>query len=88
MGLIGVLYSILAAIFFPRFLLEPEISSLPPAAALPVKILWKSITWPWGALSCALLIAQVVRLDAEKKKWAAFSLGLVLAYMAAQAIHS
>jgi hypothetical protein len=88
MGLVGVLYSTLIALFFP-YLLEPDWSGFPSAIQLAVKILWKASTWPWALLTCAFLIFQISRLRYKNKAWVdALTLGAVLGYMVAQALHS
>ena len=89
MGLLGVLWCILLALFFPNFLLQPDVRSLPPAVQLFAEIIWKAGTWPWGLITCVLLIIQIVRANYEKKAWApAFVFGIVLGYMVVQAFRS
>ena len=89
MGLVGVLYSILVALFFPHFLLEPDLPELPSAIQLAAKILWKASTWPWALLTCAFLILQMLRLHYKGKAWtSALTLGVVLGYMVTQALRS
>jgi hypothetical protein len=89
MGLVGVLYATLIALFFPYFLLEPDLPGIPPALQLVEKTLWRASTWPWALLTCAFLIFQILRLRYEKKAWAsALTLGAVLGYMVTQLLHS
>jgi hypothetical protein len=89
MGLVGVLYSILIALFFPYFLLEPDLPGLPSAIRLIEKILWKASTWPWALLTCSFLIFQILCLHYKNKAWiSALALGAVLGYMVTQALHS
>ncbi|MGB8523536.1 MAG: hypothetical protein WCD43_11265 [Candidatus Acidiferrales bacterium] len=89
MGLVGVLYSILIALFFPYFLLEPDLPGLPSPIRLMEKTLWKASTWPWALLTCWFLIFQILRRHYKNKAWiSALTLGAVLGYMVAQALHS
>jgi hypothetical protein len=89
MGLVGVLYSVLIALFFPYFLLEPALPGLPSTLQLVAKTLWKASTWPWALLTCAFLIFQILRLHYNNKAWiGALTLGAVLGYMVTQALHS
>ena len=89
MGLVGVLYSTLIALFFPYFLLEPDLPGIPSAMQLVEKTLWKASTWPWALLTCAFLIFQILRLHYKNKAWvSALTLGAVLGYMVTQALHS
>jgi hypothetical protein len=89
MGLVGVLYSILIALFFPYFLLEPDLPGVPAAIQSVPKTLWKASTWPWALLTCAFLIFQILRQRYKNKAWiSALTLGAVLGYMVTQALHS
>jgi hypothetical protein len=89
MGLVGVLYSVLIALFFPYFLLEPDLPGLPSAIRLMERTLWEASTWPWALLTCSFLIFQILRLRYKSKAWiSALTLGVVLGYMVTQALHS
>jgi hypothetical protein len=88
MALVGVLYSILLALFFP-ILLNPDLHSLPPAVEFPTMLLWRASTWPWALITCMILIVQVVRMNYKKKAWSsALVFGVVLGYMIAHALRS
>lgn len=89
MGLVGVLYSTLIALFFPYFLLEPDLPGIPSAMQLVAKTLWKASTWPWALLTCAFFIFQILRLHFKNKAWvSALTLGAILGYMVTQALRS
>ena len=89
MGLVGVLYATLIALFFPYFLREPDLSGLPSAFQLVEKTLWRASTWPWALLTCAFLIFQILRPHYKNKAWiSALTLGAVLGYMVTQLLHS
>ena len=86
-GLIGVLWSIVFALFSPKFPPAPNVQPFPWPIALAETIFSKAINWPWGLVTCGLLIAEIVRLRYEKKAWmVSFVLGSLLGSILVQAV--
>jgi hypothetical protein len=87
MGLLGVLGSLVFALVSHNSGLAPDLQQFPRAIALVETFILKATNWPWGLITCAVLIAEVVRLRYEKKAWmVSFILGYLLGSILVQAV--
>jgi hypothetical protein len=87
MGLLGVLGSLVFALVSHNSGLAPDLQQFPRAIALAETFILKATNWPWGLITCAVLIADVVRLRYEKKAWmVSFILGFLLGSILVQAV--
>jgi hypothetical protein len=87
MGLLGVLGSLAFALVSHNSRSAPDLQQFPRAIALAETIFWKATSWPWGLITCAALVAEVVRLRYEKKAWmVSFVVGFFLGSILVQAV--
>jgi hypothetical protein len=86
-GLLGVLGSLVLALVSHRSYASPDFAGFPWAIALASAVFWKVTSWPWGLITCAALIAEVVRLRYEEKAWmVSFVAGSLLGSILVEAV--
>ena len=80
---VGIVYSVFYYSLFPRSPLDRNWAGFPRLIVALVKLEGLALAWPWGLLTCGLLILAILRLRHRPESWIlAFVLGALLSSLA------